>query len=235
MEAEVCPHCGQINRQAKQHVEDMKRYQGAFADTQKDVYTTVRKYSDITVRVIIIAVLVVILAILMLVKANSFSIWLEATRAQNNMRKDTHRAIMDEFLENEDFLGFADYCNDKMIDEFTDGFEDYYYICSTAYHFQQVYTELVNRAFPLESDVYIDEWLGETLEYYYQSVKRADTERPFVEDMTLTKKYLQEMEEQLQALLITYCHLTEEEAAGLKEMSKSERSLLIERRLSNVE
>lgn len=201
---------GQINRQAKQHVE------------------------DITVRVIIIAVLVVILSILMLVKANSFNIWLEATRVQNSMRKDTHRAVMDEYLENEDFLGFAKYCYDKEIDGNVDGFEDYYYICSTAEHFQQIYTELIKRAFPMESDSYSGEWLGETLEYYYQSVKWAETEYPAVEDMTLTKKYLQEMEEQLQALLITYCHLTEEEAAGLREMSKSERSLLIERRLSNA-
>lgn len=189
---------------------------------------------DIKVRVILIAVLGIILAILMVVKSNSFNIWLGVTKAHNSMQKNTYRVVMDEYLENEDFLGFADYCDDKDIEGYEDGFEDYYYICSAARSYQRMCTELVERAFPMKGDVYHDEWLGETLEYYYQSVKLADTEYPAVEDMTLTKKYLQEMEEQLQALLITYCHLTEEEAASLKEMSKSERSLLIERRLSNA-
>ena len=236
LEAEVCPHCGQLNRQAKQHVEDMKRYQGAFADTQKDVYTTVRRYSDITVRAILIAVLVIVLMIIMAVNANSYRIWRGAVKAQNRLQKNTVVAAMDKYLENEDFLGFADYCYDKEIDGYEDGFEEYYYICSTAKSYQSLYTELVRRAFPMESYGDSYEWLGDSLDYFYQSVQRADAEYTYLAaDMALTERYLGEMEEQVQALLITYCDLTEEEAAGLREMSKSERSLLIERRMRDAE
>ena len=44
-----CPHCGQINKHAQQHIRDMQRYQGEFNETKEDVITVTQKYSLVKV------------------------------------------------------------------------------------------------------------------------------------------------------------------------------------------
>ena len=48
LEMLACPYCGKENPHAKQHIRDMKKYQGDFSDTRSEVYSVVNKYSGIT-------------------------------------------------------------------------------------------------------------------------------------------------------------------------------------------
>ena len=55
LEEEYCPHCGQANKHAKQHIKDMRHYQGKFENTEKYVRNKATTYSEVSVRAIIIA------------------------------------------------------------------------------------------------------------------------------------------------------------------------------------
>ena len=46
-------------------------------------------------------------------------------------------------------------------------------------------------------------------------------------------EYILEMEEQMHALLITYCNLTQEQVENLRNMSKAEITLLIQEEVEN--
>ena len=74
LEDAFCPHCGQPNEDARQHVADMERYQDNFEDTREDVYTVTRKFSGMTARAVIIAGLTVLFLVIFLMSENWWSI-----------------------------------------------------------------------------------------------------------------------------------------------------------------
>ncbi|MBO5143084.1 MAG: hypothetical protein J6C46_08910 [Clostridia bacterium] len=63
LEEEVCAYCGAKNEQAVKHIENMKKYSRDYEKTKKDVYTTAKKNTSLTVKSLIIAVLLILIAI----------------------------------------------------------------------------------------------------------------------------------------------------------------------------
>lgn len=70
LEDEFCPNCGAVNRNAQKHIKDMRRYQSTFANVQQDVQEATKRYSEVTVRIIMIAVLLIMAILFSLVAMN---------------------------------------------------------------------------------------------------------------------------------------------------------------------
>ena len=70
LEDEFCPSCGAVNRNAQKHIKDMRRYQSTFANVQQDVQEATKRYSEVTVRIIMIAVLLIMAVLFSLVAMN---------------------------------------------------------------------------------------------------------------------------------------------------------------------
>ena len=70
LEDEFCPSCGAVNRNAQKHIKDMRRYQSTFANVQQDVQEATKRYSEVTVRIIMIAVLLIMAILFSLVAMN---------------------------------------------------------------------------------------------------------------------------------------------------------------------
>ncbi len=70
LEDEFCPSCGAVNRNAQKHIKDMRRYQSTFANVQQDVQEATKRYSEVTVRIIMIAVLLILAILFSLVAMN---------------------------------------------------------------------------------------------------------------------------------------------------------------------
>lgn len=238
LEEVACPHCGTINKHAQQHVYDMNRYQGEFANTQSNVYRVTRNYAGITVRAVIITVLLIVIGIMAFVISESYSIErrLGESKAKRNYKE--YSAIMEQYLADENYLAFQAFCDVNHVDFYEAPYEEYCQIIRVSNYYKYLYENIIDVAMSradeeveaLDRERWIER-IADDLDYFYKhmDVKEysyydgVDTE----ENQAIVKK----MKESMELLLQTHLGLTEEEAAGLEEMSAAKRAVLLEEKL----
>lgn len=239
MEELHCPHCGRINKHAQQHIRDMKRYHGEFEETKKEIYSVGKRYSQITVRAIIIVALLIVLIVTVMLQAQSYSIvrkW-ENKKAQRYMEE--YMKQIDTYIEEEDFLTLNSFFEYHNIDYYNTNkeYEVYLPVIRAVSYYADIYYNVMRLS--VVEEEYMDRqltYLGDSLDGFYKYADRDyynDSYREFNEEKC--GKALDAMEMYVEKLLQTYCNLTEEEAAGLKELSNAKRVVLIEEKMTNVE
>lgn len=242
MEEKYCPHCGQINKHAQQHIRDMERYQGEFEETKKEINSVSKSYSRITVRAIIIVILVVLLVVFMVLASEAYSLirdW-ERNKSERNAKKYIEQ--IETYLAEEDYLTLAAFTEERNIrtysysDEESD-YSAYFPIMRVCQTYDDVYYQIIGLGQKdgenLERAV---ESLGNSLEYFYQYTDPDYYPEHYMEfDAEKCKEPLETMVLYVEKLLQTYCNLSEEEAAELKEMSAAKRIVLIEERMGYAE
>ena len=234
MEARFCPHCGKENEHAKQHVDDMQKYQGAFADTQSDVYTVTRKFSGITAKSVIIVVLLLVIVIMAVVASESYSIKRNLEQANSAAHKAEYMGIMDAYLDMEDYLAFDAFCDAHYIDGFDDDYEKYRPIISVAGAYSDVYYYLMEVI--LTEDATNRElllgFMGERLGYFYERMNMDEYKYFDGAVCERNEQIIQQMEANILVLLQGHCGLTQEDVAGFGELYQAKRMGLIEERLN---
>lgn len=234
LEAKVCPHCGQVNKHAQQHIRDMEHYKGQFESTQKGVYSATKKYTEITTKVIIISLLVVAIVLLMLAAAFSWDISYDIKKMSMKKNAKEYTAILDEYLEAEDYVGFDSFCEKNYIDAYDcEDYEPYgALIRATGNYvdFYLVFMSCLDSGFTGTA-----EWMCSQLNYFYESIDLEQYSYMQGADNPDAKKALERMESNIGQMLQTYLGLTAEEVASLKEMSDAQRTVLIEERFTDEE
>ena len=234
LEEKFCPHCGKENEHARQHVSDMQKYQGAFADTQSDVYSVTRKFSGITARAVIIVVLLLVIVIMAVVGSEAYSIKRNLEQANSATHRAEYMGILDAYLEMEEYLAFDAFCDAHYIDGFDDGFEKYRPILSTAGAYSDVYYYMMEVVLA-EDEVSRERmlgYLGERIEYFYEHMNMSDYKYFEGAVCEENEQIMQRMEENILVLLQAHCGFSEEDAAGFGELSQAKRMVLIEERLN---
>lgn len=233
LEAEVCPHCGQVNKHAQQHIKDMKRYHGEFESTKKGVYTATKKYTEVTVRVAIIAVMVVLIVLLWLLYDNMYSIKRDIQRSMASRREAEYSEILDGYLAEEDYRGFLTFSQQKGIAlYYTDGeFDAYQRLINAANCYFQVSQKVMEVTVSEEDDDVNLDYLCSNLNQFYDYSNPERYSYYKGEDREETWQALEQMEENIKLMLQTYCSLTEEEADSLRDLSEAKRTVLLEEKL----
>lgn len=165
LEDRFCPHCGKPNEHAQQYVKDMEEYKSRFDTTQGDVYKVTRNYSEITAHAVIITVLVVLCLVVLFVTRNTYSIRRNVHDLQAKKHHKEYTAKMDQYLEDEDYLGFHAFCEARDIRVYTEGYESYAVIMRAADHYAYIYDNLF-QMIEAEADVeaLLQAYLGLTKE-----------------------------------------------------------------------
>lgn len=233
LEAEKCPHCGKINIHAQQHIKDMREYQGAFADTQSDVYRVAKNHSGITVRAVIISALLLVIVGVIFFNAQMYSIKYDLRESEANRKAKQYKERLEEYLEEENYQAFWAFCNAYNISGYGDAYEEYRPIINVAREYTYFYRYImelktVQREYMYDSTL---ESVGRTLDSFYEYMENDGYNFGEVAENEETIERLQAMEEKVKSLLIVYCGLTEEEADSLKELSSAKRMVLIEERM----
>lgn len=233
LEALVCPYCGKENSHAVKHASDMQKYQGAFADTRSDVYSVVRKYSGITARAVIIVVLLLAILITAVIGSEAYAIKRNMEQSNSAKNRSEYMAIMDAYLEAEDYLSFDVFCEAHYIDGFDDGYEKYRPIIGAATPYSDVCYYLMDIATAENKDEleYLLEYISERIDYFYEHMDMENYEYYEGAVCEENEQILQRMEENMLALLQAYCGLTKEDVEGFGELSQAKRMVLIEERL----
>lgn len=233
LETLSCPYCGKVNPHAQQHASDMRKYQGAFADTRSDVYSVVRKFSGITARAVIIVILLFAIVAAAVISSEAYSIHRNMEQTNSRKHMTEYMAIMDAYLQEEDYLSFEAFCETHYIDGYDDGYEKYRPVISAASQYSVICYYLMGfaTAEDREEQERILGYMSDSVGYFYKYM-----------DIELFKYYegavceenvqiLQRMEDNLLAMLQAYCGLSAEDAEGFGELSQAKRMVLIEERL----
>ena len=235
LEDEVCPHCGRPNRHAEKHIEEMRRYAGEFEKTRRYVQDKTSGYTEAVVRVIILAVLAVLSLVFFIAGRNAWEIMWKAEQIGAERHFEEYSRILDEYLEEEDYLMFNAFCEERGIRSYDSAYEEKYgeiiYACScyaSAYEYVYEYALLEDA----ENMEHAAEYAGDMLDYFYGLYRNEDFRHTGGRDEPEEyRKVLDSMERKLKQILTAYCGVTAEEAAMLPEMSKAKRNMFLEERL----
>lgn len=236
-----CPYCGTINKHAQQHARDMKHYHGEFQSTQKDVYATTKRYAGITVRAIIIAVLLILCIVLAVIGSQSYSIrrMILENRAERNFNE--YSAKMDEYLENEDYMAFHAFVEANSIYGYDTDYEKYIPVMRASSQYTYLYECIMGTYTEIQKKSDIEtiqsrvDYLSDQLNYFYEALDMEKYSYCEGGDSPENRTAFERMEQNVEALLQTYCGLTQEDAESLMELSEARRMVLLEERISYAE
>lgn len=237
LEDVVCPYCETLNEHAVQHIREMNRYKKDFEGTKKEVYTVTKNYVGITVRVIILAVLVVLTIICGLVREEVYSIRRDFIKADSQGKATEYKEIMEQYLADRDYYAFAVFCEEKCIGSYKDNFEEYRGIIYGANYYSYLYDSIMDYLHPYEGGDTRRPvtQIAEMLNAFYKIFDGKENAYYSISESDRMYEVALEMQEQVHALLITYCGLTTEDIEQLPDMSDAQRALLIEERMTDGE
>ena len=234
LENEKCPHCGHPNPHALQHIEDMRRYEGEFERTKKYVYDKAKLYSQIVVRMIILAALVILSVGLFVLAGNAYSLSRDWKRSQSAKKYNEYSKIMDEYLKEENFRAFVSFCEAHNLETYQSAYAAKYervILVSRAYVYLIDY--LSDYAFPKSyTTTQQAEWVADEMQFFYRYLDQTPTSySDKAENDPVVVQALDRMEKNVEQFLNVYCGFTGEEAQSMREMSSARRQLLLEEKL----
>lgn len=242
LEELTCPHCGSINKHAQQHVHDMNRYQGEFADTQTNVYTVTQKYAGITVHAAIITILLILIVVFAVIASLDYEI--ERGIREGKAKRSYHKytSIMEEYLAQEDYIAFSTFCDVNGIEPYDTDYEEYYQIIRVSYNYRNIYEAIFEGRSNMQQK-YADEntlenaieRIAECLSYFYDTVDVENYAYYDGVDTPEKQAIVNNIVDKVGVLLQTYCGLTAEEAEQLPTLSDAKRRVLLEERMLNAE
>lgn len=232
LEDVVCPYCEAINEHAIEHIREMNRYKKDYEGTKQEVIDTTKNYAGITVRIIILAVLIVLMIVCGILGGKAFSIKrdiTEATRSDDKCKKQ-----IEEYLESRDYYALSVFLEAKSISTNSDDYENFRGVIYASSQYAYFYDYVMKVVKPREGSNVQSyyEWIGEEINSFYRVLDDTEFYCHVAPDHE-HYEYILEMEEQMHALLITYCNLTQEQVENLRNMSKAEITLLIQEEAEN--
>lgn len=235
MEDESCPFCGRPNPHAKQHIEDMRRYQNEFQETKEHVYKRTRIYTQVVVRVVILAVLAVLSTGLFLLARDAYSLSFGRERNRSAKKYDEYSKIMDSYLEEENFQAFRIFCEQHRLDSYDSVYAPKYSkAISLSFYYNFLMDYLGRYAFPAPYTTADQaKWVADAMENFYRELEKEPLVAygmETVEDPLVTEA-LDKMAQNVREYLVVYCGFTWEEADSLKDLSSARRQLLLEENL----
>lgn len=231
LEAATCPYCGQPNKHAQQHAKKMRHYKKEFEQTRKNVYSVTQKYTEVTVKVIVLAVLMILTVLLFVVKDNIYSINRELKRSAAERNSEEYSRILDDYLEKGEYREFSLFCEEKYISSYIEAYEQYAPVINATNAYRRLCEDVMEVVTTEEPDEWLIESLAYNLDDFYRDIDMEEYEYYDNADRQENVKALEDMEHKIEKMLQIYCGLTEEETEGLKEMSEAKRTVLFEEKL----
>ena len=225
-----CSHCGKLNEQVKQHVDDMNRFKSEFTEAKEEVYQTTKRYTAVTVRVVMIAVLVILNVVIAVIGARYYTIERIIGEADCERNFEEYSAILDDYLEEGNYHAFYNFMMAKDVPNYDSPYEQYSQIESLASQYIYIY-EYIMKAYLSEDSNQREnlcKYTADTLEYFYENL---DMERySYYEnyDREENLKAIEGLKEKVEMLLVTYAGVLQEDAALFETYTSAKRAMILE-------
>lgn len=235
LEDAQCPYCGKTNEQARQHIEAMNHYHGEFENTKKKVHFIVGEYTQITVRVVILAILIIFVVAGLIVKGKAYSIRRTFIKQNAKQHVTEYTKLLERYMEEENYQAFLAFCDANYIASYEDSFQQFYPVKRAAQSYCNVYTSVMNAVFLTDFETLgqTAKRLSEDLDYFYDCIDRDKYIYYDAAEIEENVKAMNTMEYNVTLLLSTYCNLSDEQAKSISGLSSAKRAVLIEEALTN--
>lgn len=231
IEDEKCPFCANPNPFAVKHRQDMDYYRQEFQKTKREVELKTGRFTLVTVKITVIALLLVLLLGMMAAMDEApYAVWTYRIEKDIRTHEQEYAIQMQTYERSGDWIGLYAFYSKKHL-YYGEAFSGYYVIQNAAFQYQGILHDVMCWT---ESSEYFKAdnaapRIAEALDSFYQMEERTSYTGSYYDDC-YTKEHqeaLAHMREDLEAVLMAYCHLTEEEVAVLLEYSISKKSSLI--------
>jgi len=225
-----CSHCGKLNEQVKQHVDDMNRFKAEFSEVKEEVYQTTRRYTAVTVRVVVIAILVILNVLIAVIGARYYSFERMINEADCERHFEEYSAILDGYLEEGDYQAFYNFMMAKDVPTYDSAYEQYSQLENLTSQYVYIY-EYIMQVYLQEDNEYREslcKYTADNLEYFYENL---DMERySYYEnyDREENVKAIADLKEKVEMLLITYGGISPEDAALFDTYTSAKRAIVLE-------
>ncbi|MBQ8278616.1 MAG: zinc ribbon domain-containing protein [Roseburia sp.] len=225
-----CSHCGKLNEQVRQHVDDMNRFQSEFVETKEEVYQTTKRYTATSVRMVMIAVLVILNVVVAVIGSRYYSFERMLGEADCERHFEEYSAILDGYLAEGEYYSFYNFMNEKHVPSYDSAYEQYNQVENLVSEYIYIYEYLL-KAY-MEDDVEQRENLckfaTDNLEYFYENL---DPERYSYNENADREENLSaiaDLKEKVAMLLVTYGGVAPEDAARFENYTSAKRAMLLE-------
>lgn len=225
-----CNFCKFENPYYKEHQESMKKYKERFKETKIDVYEKTGRFTELTIKITVTAVLVALNLIFLLIGVKSWEINDMVHTMSGAIHAKEHKEKLYELERAGDYLGFYGYhtAKDLLWVRKLDEFDELRNCCSS---YEMIYKYLLKLT--VEEEGYMSRqdcvaYINEALNRLFDSVNPG--ERYYNEDC-YTEEHIQAMQDvqdQAYVLLHVYCNISWEDLENFSDLSLAKRQSLID-------
>lgn len=231
IEDETCPFCGNPNPFAVKHNQDMRHYRQEFQETKREVERRTLHFNSFTARIAVIAVLLVmVMGMVFAINDGAYYLWSSRVKKDVAKNAEKYRAELNVLEEAGEWRRLHAFYDAKSLDSTRD-LKDYTVLYFMIYDYKSILNEITRLQ---EGDV--DDMaaaaseMSSHLDNFYKAVGRVSYESAHFDACYSTAHVAsyERMQEELEAVLSVYCHLTDEEISLLPDYSLVKRAGLIE-------
>lgn len=231
IEDEKCPFCQNPNPFAVKHQQDMRHYQQEFQKTKQEVEKKTLHFNSFTARIAVIAaLLVMILGMLYVIDEGPYRLWSVRVKRNISENREDYRAELAACEEAGQWREMYALYDVKSLDHTSD-FQDYRVVSFVIFDYKYILNQMTSFREEKGNDaVTVSNSIATHLDSFYRSTGRINYEGTYF-DNNYTPEHMESfsrMQEDLEAALSVYCHLTKEEVAALADYSVVKKAALIE-------
>lgn len=226
-----CPYCGSPNEEALKHARDMQHYQNEFQQTKEDVIERAGRQSRTAVRIAVTAVLLLSIAANIFIQTNSYAIHQMWKDLRSRGNEDLYRQRIEAFMAEEDYTGLSSYCRNIDLYTYRDLYDEYYPVVQAAntyrYTCEQI-MRVINHGKYSSPELYM-RYAAQYIQDFYESL---DPDKYSYYDSWQNpeiQKQIDNIVEDMEAVLIAYLSMTPEEAKSMRTISQGNRTILVEK------
>jgi len=235
MEEKFCSYCGAPNTMVQKHQSDMAHYEREFRRTRDDVVATSRRAGSATGMLAVILILFFLVVAAGVVCTRTWDIRYARQVTRANARTKEYRAVIEKKIAEQDYISLGDYYYASGMVE-TDSLEEY----SAIIHYSRRLASIYNNLCDTDEIGYSWRSLAGNIQYFSDDLISLydDPLTSYYEEAAVTEDKLAVIEDirhQAEALLVAYADFTPEEAAEVKNMSKSRVEELLNSHLTEID
>lgn len=238
IEDEKCPFCGNPNPFAVKHQQDMRHYQQEFQKTKQEVEKKTLHFNFFTARIAVIAVLLVmVLGMIYAINDGPYYLWSKGVKKDIAENAEEYRAELEACEKAGQWRKLYAFYDAKNLDHTRD-FHDYTVLYFMIFDYKSIFNEMIRSMEGTADDAAaVSSKIASHLDSFYKAAGRVTYESAYF-DENYSQEHLAsygQMQEELEAALSVYCHLTKEEISALSDYSLSKKAALIEEGMQREE
>ncbi len=232
IEDEKCPFCGNPNPFAQKHRQDMHYYQQEFQKTKSEVEKKTNFFTTYTVKISAIAVLILmIIGMVYLRDEGVYDIWKYQTQKDIQTNEKEYKEQLNSYEEEENWNALQVFYDEKSL-YLEDSFDEFHIVYYAACDYQIILRSIMS--YEEDSYYYGADYVAAEIAKRYEELEQYGNRVSFESeyyDACYAKNHreaLERIQADVDALLVAYCNLTQEEVEALADFSLAKKSSLLE-------